>query len=294
MSSDRPPITVPSITRRKTRRGDTPLVMLTAYDFHSARLADRAGADMLLVGDSLGMVVQGAPDTLRVTVDDVAYHSRCAAAASPSALLIADMPWLSYHVSAEEAVRNAGRLVQEGRAAAVKLEGGRKRVAVVRAILDAEIPVMGHVGLTPQSFHVMGGFRVQGRDELAADEILEDALALQDAGCFAVVLEGVPADLAARITERLEIPTIGIGAGAACDGQVLVFHDVLGFGDGASPRFVRRYAELGTAIEDALRRFAEDVRGGTFPTAAESYGAAAAPTATAAAAAAAAATAKIG
>ena len=274
MSSDRPPVTVPSITRRKTRRGDTPLVMVTAYDFHSARLADRAGADILLVGDSLGMVVQGEPDTLRVTVDDVAYHSRCAAAASPAALLVADMPWMSYHVSPEDAVRNAGRLVREGRAAAVKLEGGRKRAGAVRAILDAEIPVMGHVGLTPQSFHVMGGFRVQGRDALGADEILDDALALQDAGCFAVVLEGVPADLGARITERLDVPTIGIGAGAACDGQVLVWHDLLGISEEPSPRFVRRYAEIGAGIEDALRRFAEDVRAGCFPTAQESYGAA--------------------
>jgi 3-methyl-2-oxobutanoate hydroxymethyltransferase len=272
MSSDRPPVTVPSLTRRKVRRGDTPLVMVTAYDHHSARLADRAGADVLLVGDSLGMVVQGATDTLRVGVDDVAYHSRCAASAAPAALLVADMPWLSYHVSAEESVRNAGRLVQEGRASAVKLEGGRKRVAAIRAILDAEIPVMGHVGLTPQSLHVMGGFKVQGRDELSADEILEDAIAVQEAGCFAVVLEGVPQDLASRITERLEIPTIGIGAGPACDGQVLVFHDVLGISP-ATPRFVRRYAEVGATIEDALRRFADDVRAGAFPAAAESYGA---------------------
>lgn len=274
VSTDRPSVTVPFVTRRKTRHGHPPLVMVTAYDAPSARLADRAGIDLLLVGDSLGMVVQGQADTLRVSVEDVAYHSRCVAAASPAALVVADMPWLSYHVSREEAVRNAGRLVREGRASAVKLEGGRKRVEVIRAILDAEIPVMGHVGLTPQSFHVMGGFKVQGRDALAAEEILEDALAVQEAGCFAVVLEGVPADLAARITERLEIPTIGIGAGPSCDGQVLVWHDVLGISDAPTPRFVRREAEIGDAITAALKRFADDVRGGAFPTPAESYGAA--------------------
>ena len=233
------------------------------------------------MGDSLGMVVQGAADTLRVTVDDVAYHSRCVAAASPASLIVADMPWLSYHASTDEAVRNAGRLVQEGRAAAVKLEGGRKRVPVVRAILDAEIPVMGHVGLTPQSFHVMGGFKVQGRDELQAEEILEDALALQDAGCFAVVLEGVPASLAARITERLVIPTIGIGAGASCDGQVLVWHDLLGITEAPTARFVRREAEIGAAIEEALRKFASEVRDGSFPAASETYGATATPSAAA-------------
>ncbi len=270
--SEQPALTIPAITRRKTRHGHPPLVMLTAYDFPSARLADRAGVEILLVGDSLGMVVQGESDTLQVTVDDVVYHARCVTRARPSALVVADMPWLSYHVTTDDAVRNAGRLVREGRASAVKLEGGRKRVPAIRAILDAEIPVMGHVGLTPQSLHVMGGFKVQGRDALAAEEVLEDALAVQDAGCFAVVLEGVPSALAARITERLDIPTIGIGAGPSCDGQVLVWHDVLGLSEAPSPRFVRRYDELGARVEDALRRFAADVRTGAFPAESESYG----------------------
>jgi len=277
MGSDRSSPTIPSITRRKVRRGDPALVMLTAYDVASARLADRAGIDMLLVGDSLGMVVQGRADTLRVSVDDVAYHCRCVTAAAPAALVVADMPWLSYHVSVEDAVRNAGRLVRDGGAAAVKLEGGKKRAAVVRALLDAEIPVMGHVGLTPQSLHVMGGFKVQGRDALGADEIFEDALAIQEAGAFGIVLEGVPESLGARITDALDIPTIGIGAGPRCDGQVLVWHDVLGISDAPTPRFIRRYEELGARIEEALRHFADDVRGGSFPTAAESYHAPAAP-----------------
>lgn len=273
MSSDAARITVPSLTRRKLRRGDAPIVMLTAYDVASARLADRAGVDVLLVGDSLGMVVQGEPDTLRVTVDEVAYHCRCVAAARPRALVVADMPWMSYHVSDDEAVRNAGRLVREGRAQAVKLEGGRRRASAIRAILDAEIPVMGHVGLTPQSLHVMGGFKVQGREALQAEEILEDAAAVQEAGAFAVVAEGVPADLGARVTERLAVPVIGIGAGPHCDGQVLVWHDVLGLGEGPSPRFVRRYEDLAARIEGAVRRFADDVRTGSFPSVAESYGA---------------------
>ena len=271
MSATRQPITVPRIAASKVRRGDAPLVMVTAYEFHAARLADRAGVDILLVGDSLGMVVQGGADTLRVSIEDVAYHSRCVAAVGAAALLVADMPWLSYHVSAEESVRAAGRLIQEGRAQAVKLEGGSRRLAVIRAIQDAEIPVMGHLGLTPQSVHVMGGYKVQAKDEVSAERLLDDALALEDAGVFAIVLEAVPADLAARVTERLEIPTIGIGAGPACDGQVLVWHDLLGITDGPLPRFVRHYADLGQQAEDALRRFAADVRAGTFPTDAESY-----------------------
>ena len=262
---------VPRIAATKVRRGSAPLVMVTAYELHAARLADAAGVDMILVGDSLGMVIQGGRDTLRVSVDDIAYHSRCVAAANPCALIVADMPWLSYHVSAEDSVRNAGRLIQEGRAQAVKLEGGSRRIAVIRAILEAEVPVMGHLGLTPQSVNVMGGYKVQGKDERSAELLVDDALALEDAGVFAIVLEGVPADVAARITERLDIPTIGIGAGAACDGQVLVWHDMLGLGDGPLPRFVRRYAEAGALIEDALRRFAEDVRSGSFPTDSESY-----------------------
>ena len=274
MSTSRPAVTVPRIARTKVRRGDAPLVMLTAYEASAARLADRAGIDVLLVGDSLGMVVQGGRDTLQVTVDHVAYHCRCVTEPGVTALVVADMPWLSYHVSTEDAVRNAGRLMREGRAGAVKLEGGAVRVPAVRAILAAEIPVMGHVGLTPQSVHVMGGYKVQGRDVVSAERLLDDALALEDAGVFALVLEGMPADVAARVTERLEIPTIGIGAGAACDGQVLVWHDLLGLGDGPLPRFVRQYEDLGARITDALGRYAADVRSGAFPSEAEAYGSA--------------------
>lgn len=270
-NATRGPITVPQLAGAKVRDGRRPLVMVTAYDFHSARLADRAGVDLILVGDSLGMVVQGRSGTLEVTVADVAYHCRCVTAARPAALVVGDLPWLSYHVSVEESVRNAGRLVQEGGVAAVKLEGGRKRLPMVRAILDAEIPVMGHVGLTPQSQHRMGGFRVQGRDGEAAQSILDDARALEDAGVFSIVLEGVPADLAARLTESLSVPTIGIGAGAACDGQVLVWHDLLGLTPDPAPRFVRRYDDLAARTTEALRRFAEDVRSGAFPSESESY-----------------------
>jgi 3-methyl-2-oxobutanoate hydroxymethyltransferase len=277
MSADRAPVTVPRLARTKVRRGDAPIVMVTAYDVHSARLADEAGVDVILVGDSLGMVVQGGDTTLEVTIEDVAYHLRCVARAKPSALVVGDMPWLSYHVSEAESVRNAGRLVQHGRAAAVKVEGGLKRVAAVRAILDAEIPVMGHVGLTPQSVHAMGGYRVQGKDAEAAQRILDDARALEDAGVFSIVLEGVPEDLAERITEAVEVPTIGIGAGSRCDGQVLVWHDLLGLTPAPSPKFVRRYEEIGARATEAIRRFADDVRAGRFPSDAETYHGAASP-----------------
>lgn len=271
MTSRRDRVTVPRVTTSKVRDGHRPLVMVTAYEHHAARLADEAGVDLLLVGDSLGMVVQGADDTLRVTIDEACYHARCVSSARPAALVIGDMPWLSYHVSREEAVRNAGRLVREGGAQAVKLEGGAQRVPVVSAILDAEIPVMGHVGLTPQSLHAMGGFRVQGRDREAAERIRADAHALQEAGVFALVLEGVPAELAARVTDELVIPTIGIGAGAGCDGQVLVWHDLLGITPEPAPKFVRRYDDLAGRTRDALKRFAEDVRSGSFPSDDESY-----------------------
>ena len=270
MQPTRPRITVPRVARSKVRRGDTPLVMVTAYDFPSARIADRAGVDLILVGDSLGMVVQGRDTTLEVTVDDVAYHARCVTRAQPAALVVADMPWLSYHVTREETVRNAGRLVQEGGVHAVKLEGGRARLPAVRALLDAEIPVMGHLGLTPQSVNAFGGFRIQGKDEASASRILADARALEEAGAFALVLEGIPAELAAQVTKDIAIPTIGIGAGPACDGQVLVLHDVLGITP-ETPRFVRRYDELGSRAEQALRRFAEDVRSGAFPSDAECH-----------------------
>lgn len=274
--------TVPMVRARKVRDGAAPMVMVTAYDAPGARLVADGGADMILVGDSVAMVVLGYDDTLSVTVDDMAHHTAAVARglaswrpADPEAsarkpLVVGDLPWLSYHVSTDDAVRNAATLIRAG-ASCVKLEGGRKRVAVIEAIVDAEIPVMGHLGLTPQSMHAMGGFRVQAKDTEAALELVAEAKALQAAGCFAVVLEGVPDQVAAMVTAALDIPTIGIGAGPGCDGQVLVFHDLLGLEDRMAPKFVRRYAELRAAGVEGVRAFAADVRGGAFPAAAESY-----------------------
>jgi 3-methyl-2-oxobutanoate hydroxymethyltransferase len=263
-------LTAPMVRARKTRSGSDPLVMVTAYDAPGARMADEAGIDLILVGDSVAMVVLGYDDTLQVTVDDIAHHTGAVARAKPSSLIVGDLPWMSYHVSAEETVRNAATLVRAG-AEAVKLEGGRKRVPMVEAIVAAEIPVMGHIGLTPQSVHAMGGFKVQGRDFDAAMELLDDAKALEAAGCFAIVLEGVPDAVAAMVTEGINIPTIGIGAGRGCDGQVLVFHDVLGIEDRIKPKFVRRYASLKADGVSALAAFADDVRTGRFPADEESY-----------------------
>jgi 3-methyl-2-oxobutanoate hydroxymethyltransferase len=244
--------------------------MVTAYDAPTARLADAADVDLLLVGDSLAMVVLGYDDTLSVTVDDMVHHTAAVARTAPRALVVADLPWMSYHVSAEDTVRNAARLIRAG-ATAVKLEGGAKRVPVVRALVDAEIPVMGHLGLTPQSVHALGGFKVQGRRPEAADALVEDALALVEAGVFGVVLEAVPAALARRVTEAVPVPTIGIGAGPACDGQVLVLHDLLGLEDRVLPRFVRRYASLRADGTAAVAAFAADVRAGAFPGPEETY-----------------------
>ena len=265
-------ITVPSVRGRKVRRGDVPLVMVTAYDAPGARLADAAGVDILLVGDSVAMVVLGYDDTLQVTVDDMAHHTAAVARAEPAALVVADLPWLSYHVSAADTVVNAAALVRAG-AQAVKLEGGSKRVPMIEALVDAEIPVMGHIGLTPQSVHAMGGFKVQGRKHDAALALVDDARALQDAGCFSIVIEGVPDEVGRMITDAIDVPTIGIGAGAGCDGQVLVFHDVLGLEDRVIPKFVRRYADLGAEATRALGAYADDVRAGRFPSADESYSA---------------------
>jgi 3-methyl-2-oxobutanoate hydroxymethyltransferase len=225
---------------------------------------------MILVGDSVAMVVLGYDDTLQVTVEDLAHHTAAVARAKPSALIVGDLPWLSYHVSAEETVRNAASLIRAG-AQCVKLEGGRKRVPMIEALVDAEIPVMGHLGLTPQSMHAMGGFKVQARESEAALQLVADAKALQHAGCFAIVLEGVPDEVAGLVTDALDVPTIGIGAGARCDGQVLVFHDLLGIEDRVSPKFVRRYASLKDDAVTAMSAFAADVRTGAFPSAAESY-----------------------
>jgi 3-methyl-2-oxobutanoate hydroxymethyltransferase len=263
-------VTAPSVRARKVRSGSDPLVMVTAYDAPGARMADEAGIDLILVGDSVAMVVLGYDDTLQVTVDDIAHHTAAVARAKPSSLIVGDLPWLSYHVSVEETVRNAATLVRAG-AECVKLEGGRKRVPMIEAIVDAEIPVMGHIGLTPQSVHTMGGFKVQGRDFDAAMELLDDAKALEAAGCFAIVLEGVPDGVATMVTDAIGIPTIGIGAGRGCDGQVLVFHDVLGIEDRIKPKFVRRYASLKADGVAALEAFAADVRSGQFPADDESY-----------------------
>ncbi|MCU1355729.1 MAG: ketopantoate hydroxymethyltransferase, partial [Acidimicrobiales bacterium] len=252
------PITVPAIRNRKVRSGTEPLVMVTAYDAPSARIADEAGVDMILVGDSVAMVVLGYEDTLQVSVADLAHHTAAVARAKPRPLVVADLPWMSYHLSREDTVRNAATLIRAG-AEAVKLEGGRKRVAMVEALVDAEIPVMGHLGLTPQSVHAMGGFKVQAKDTDAAMALVADAKALEHAGCFAIVLEGVPTEVADLVTDSLDIPTIGIGAGASCDGQVLVYHDVLGIEDRIAPKFVRRYADVKAASVAAISAYAGDV-----------------------------------
>lgn len=264
------PMTVPVVARRKVSEGADPLVMVTAYDAPGARIADEAGVDLILVGDSVAMVVLGYDDTLQVTVEDLAHHTAAVARAKPSALIVGDLPWMSYHVSTEETVRNAAALVRAG-AQCVKLEGGRKRVPMIEALVDAEIPVMGHLGLTPQSMHAMGGFKVQARESEAALQLVADAKALQHAGCFAIVLEGVPDEVAGMVTDALDVPTIGIGAGSRCDGQVLVFHDLLGIEDRVSPKFVRRYASLKDTAVEAMSAYAADVRSGAFPSAAESY-----------------------
>lgn len=263
-------LTAPAVRARKVRSGAEPLVMVTAYDAPGARIADEAGVDLILVGDSVAMVVLGYDDTLQVTVDDLAHHVGAVARAKPSSLIIGDLPWMSYHVSAAETVRNAAALVRAG-AQAVKLEGGRKRRPMVEAIVDAEIPVMGHVGLTPQSVHAFGGFKVQGRQHEAAMALIADAKELQAAGCFALVLEGIPTEVAGMITDAVDIPTVGIGAGPHCDGQVLVFHDLLGIEDRIAPKFVRRYASLKDDAVTAMARFADDVRTGRFPSGDESY-----------------------
>lgn len=262
-------VTVPAV--RAMKRGQR-VGMLTAYDYSGAKIADAAGTDIILVGDSLGMVVLGYPDTLSVTMEDMLHHTRAVARGTQRALIVGDMPYLSYHVSIEDSVRNAGDFIRAG-AQAVKIEGGKaQRIKTVEAILSAEIPVMGHIGLTPQSVNVVGGFKLQGKNADDARRLIDEAVALDQAGCFSIVLECVPAELAALITDRVSIPTIGIGAGPACDGQVLVFHDLLGIYDGLSPKFVRRYANAGDEMRKAIEKYLEDVRAGRFPDAtAESF-----------------------
>ena len=254
------PVGVPDIVAAK---GHKKLVVVTAYDFTGARLADAAGVDAVLVGDSLGMVVQGNSTPLPVTLAQMRYHTQCVARGVKRALVVADLPFLSYQVSPKQAVKSAGELLKFGGAAAVKLEGGERAADAIAACVRADIPVMGHVGLTPQAVHRLGGFKVQ-RD---GDRLLRDAKAAADAGAFALVLECVPSEAAAAVTAAVDIPTIGIGAGPGCDGQVLVAHDLLGLFDAFRPKFVKRYADLGTATRDAIRAFAAEVRGGTFPAA---------------------------
>ena len=266
-------VTVPEIVKAKAT--GQPIVALTAYDFPFARIADEAGVDLILVGDSLGMVVQGFDTTLPVTMDEMVYHSRMVARARRRALVVADLPFLSYQISATDAVANAGRLIKEGGAEAVKLEGGCAVADTIARIASVDIPVMGHIGLTPQSVHRMGGHKVQGRRRGSApgqrERLIEDALAVEAAGAFAVVLEGIPTDLAAELTERLSIPTIGIGAGVHCDGQILVLHDVLGLTDRPSPRFAKRFADLWAAARGAVSAYAGEVRERQFPTPAHSF-----------------------
>jgi 3-methyl-2-oxobutanoate hydroxymethyltransferase len=265
----RPRLTAPRIVEMK-RRGD-PITVVTAYDFPTARIADQAGVEILLVGDSLGTVVLGYESTLPVTVEDILHHTRAVTRARPAALVVADMPFMSYQVSDGQAMHNAGRLVKEGGADAVKLEGGERVVPAVRRMIEAGIPVMGHLGLTPQSVLAFGGYKVQARGEADQERLLREARLLEQAGCFSLVLEGIPARLGAQVTRELGIPTIGIGAGPGCDGQVLVSHDLLGLFLGHRPKFVRRYADLGEAMREAFAHYVADVKARRFPSDAESY-----------------------
>lgn len=253
------------------QRGDK-ISMLTAYDATFARLLDESGVDILLVGDSLGMVIQGYETTLPVTLDESIYHTRAVARVTRRAQVVGDMPFMSYQGSLDDAMLNAGRMIKEGGAHAVKLEGGAQHAELVSRLVRCGIPVMGHIGLTPQSFHQLGGFKVQGREDGGAQKLIDDAHALQDAGAYSIVLEGIPREIAERITAELAIPTIGIGAGPACDGQVLVAHDMLGFQQGRLPRFVKVYADIGPRIREAFTAYARDVEDGSYPGPGQTYG----------------------
>jgi 3-methyl-2-oxobutanoate hydroxymethyltransferase len=267
-------ITVPELLQRKSLAADSPsqkIICLTAYDYPTARLVDEAGVEVILVGDSLGMVVLGYESTLPVTLDEMLHHTRAVRRGTRRALVVADMPYGSYHSDTAESVRNAVRFVKEAGAEAVKVEGGERRLELISRLTEAEIPVMGHVGLTPQSVNALGGYRVQGKTVDAAEQLLRDARAVEAAGAFSVVLEAVPRELAAQITRDLRIPTIGIGAGPDCDGQILVVHDLLGLTFNQTPKFARQYANVGEVISHAVREYCEDVRSGGFPSDAESY-----------------------
>ncbi|MEC9423765.1 MAG: 3-methyl-2-oxobutanoate hydroxymethyltransferase [Nitrospinota bacterium] len=263
------PITVPAIAKRKIV--GKKITALTAYDYSFAKLLDSTPIDILLVGDSLGMVSQGHINTLSVTLEDIVYHTRCVNQGVQRALVVADMPFMSYQVSVEQAVTNAGVLIQQGGAAAVKLEGGGRIINQVNAILKAGIPVMGHIGLTPQSVHQFGGYKVQGKNFLDSKQIKQDAKDLQKAGVFSLVLEGIPEELAKEITDDLKIPTIGIGAGSKCDGQILVIHDLLGFNPDFAPKFVKRYAHLSDVIQNAVIDFISEVQSEKFPSSEHTY-----------------------
>ena len=262
-------MTVPRI-REEKEKGEK-ITVLTAYDFPFAKLLDEAGIDILLVGDTVGIVVQGEESTLPVTLDQMVYHTRMVSRAAKRALVVGDMPFLSYQASIEETIRNAGRFLKEGGAAAIKLEGGARVADRIEALTRHDIPVMAHIGLTPQSVHRMGGYKVQGREALQAKQLLADAKTVESAGAFSLVLEGIPISLAKKITKSIQIPTIGIGAGPFCDGQVLVLHDLLGLFTRFHPKFVRRYADLTATITDAVRRYKSDVESGKFPTEEEAY-----------------------
>jgi 3-methyl-2-oxobutanoate hydroxymethyltransferase len=261
-------VTVPEL---RARKGATPIAMVTAYDFTMARLVDEAGVDMILVGDSLGMIVQGQANTIPVTLDEICYHGRAVARGTARAHVVGDMPFMSYQVSPQQAVESAGRLMKEGAFESVKLEGGAEVAESIFRIARAGIPVVGHIGLTPQSVHALGGFKVQGRGDEAAERVVADARAVEQAGAFCVVLEAIPPDLAARVTEEVSIPTIGIGAGNACDGQVLVCTDLLGMMRGHSPKFAKRYAQLADAIVGATKEYVHEVQTRAFPGREHSY-----------------------
>ncbi|TXV45922.1 3-methyl-2-oxobutanoate hydroxymethyltransferase [Enterococcus sp. T0101B.F-10] len=259
------------LTMQKQKEQGDKISMLTAYDYSTAKLMDQAGINSLLVGDSLGMVMLGYEDTLSVTMEDMIHHSRAVANGAQNALVVTDLPFMSHHISIPDAVANAGRLIKEGHAAAVKLEGGEAFSETIQAITRASIPVMGHIGLTPQSIHAFGGFKVQGKTIEAAQKILQDALAVEKAGAFAIVLEAIPADLAALITKKLTIPTIGIGAGNQTDGQVLVYQDMLGMYGEMQPKFVKRYADLGAEMNSAIQHYKTEIQQEQFPAAEHTF-----------------------
>jgi 3-methyl-2-oxobutanoate hydroxymethyltransferase len=262
-------VSVPSIKEKKAQ--NEKIVMVTAYDYPSAKICDEAQVDIVLVGDSLGMVIQGNEDTLSVTLSEMIYHTKMVSKGVKRALVVSDMPFLSYHTGIKDAITNCGRCIKEGKAQAVKIEGGKKRSELIKRLVDSEIPVMGHIGLTPQSIHKLGGFKVQGKDKSSIERLVEDAVSLEEADVFSIVLECIPSEVAQIITKSVKVPTIGIGSGPHCDGQVLVFHDLLGMSDSPLPRFVKKYKNLREEIFGGISSFASEVRNGVFPTEENAY-----------------------